>query len=130
MNVSQNVVFQFLFDKVRNAFIVGLVISIGIFIFFGKIGLPQYWFGLLIGIINFALLTIGLDMMLQLKPLTVRILHLGFFILRYFAIALVVVLYIVHRNANVFIVVGGLLTMQISLFAAEVKKHLSSRKEG
>jgi hypothetical protein len=130
MGEYKTIIYGFLFNRIRNSVIMGLIISIIIFVFFGKNNFIQYWFGIFLGVVNFATLTIGLDLILRLKPLAAQVIHFLFFIFRYFAIALVIVLYIHNRNANVYIVVFGLLTMQMSLFVVETKKHVLSRKEG
>ena len=130
MKQSKFYVFKFLFNKLRNALLIGSIISSIIFVIFGKNIFEQYWVGLLIGVFNFALLTIGIDLILLLRPLLARVIQFLFFTLRYIAIAFVVVLYIIHKNANAFIIVGGLLTMHFSIFAVEMKKHLLFRKEG
>lgn len=133
MKQSRFYVFKFLFTKLRNSLLFGCVISSIIFVAFGKNIFEQYWVGLLLGILNFALLTIGIDLILLLRPLLARVIHFLFFAIRYLAIAFVIALYIIHKNANafnVFIIVGGLLTMHFSIFGVEMKKHLLSRKEG
>lgn len=130
MKQSRFYVLKFLFTKLRNSLLIGCLISSIIFVFFGKSMFEQYWVGLLIGILNFALLTIGIDLILLLRPLLARVIHFLFFALRYIAITFVIVLYILHKNANAFIIIGGLLTMHFSIFVVEIKKHSLSRKEG
>lgn len=130
MSSSKNYMFKFLINKIRNVLVIGLLISIALFVFLGQKSLVQYVFGGLLGVLNFMLLTIGMDLILDLKPLTARIMHLIFFSFRYIAIAVVIALFIIRRNANAFVVVGGLLTMHFSLFVTEAVKHLLSRKEG
>lgn len=130
MDMSKSYILKFLITRLRDALIVGLIISITIFIFFGENISIQYVFGLLLGIFNFVLMTKGLDLIISLRPMSARIMHFLFFTFRYIAITLVIVLFIQHRNANAFVVVGGLLTMNVSIFIMETKKHLLSRKEG
>lgn len=123
MERAKPYIFKFLSRRLRDVFIIGLIISIVIFAFFGKNIFIQYIFGLLIGVLNFALLTIGIDLILRLNVVAARIVHFVFFALRYLAITIVIVLFIRHRDANVFIVVGGLLTMNLSIFAVEIKRN-------
>jgi hypothetical protein len=130
MGESKTVIYKFLFNRIKNSIILGLIISIIIIIFFGKNILNQYFLGFLLGVLNFSILTLGIDLILYLKPLTARIFHFLFFTIRYLAIAIVIALFITRKHGNAFIVVGGLLTMHLSLFMTEMKKHLLARKEG
>jgi hypothetical protein len=130
MEISKSYIFKFLFNRLKYAFFTGLIISIIIFIFLGKNITIQYVFGLLLGVLNFILLTLGIDLIVSMNPIRARVAHFLFFALRYLAITIVIVLFILHRNANAFVVVGGLLTMHISIFLTETTKHLFLRKEG
>lgn len=128
--MSKSYIFKFLTTRLRDVFILGLIVSVIMFFIFGQNGSLQYILGLLLGIMNFILLTIGMDLMMNLKPVNARIIHFIFFSLRYLAITGVIVLFILHRNANAFIVVGGLITMQASILSSETLKHLLRGKEG
>jgi hypothetical protein len=130
MEAKRTYIFKFLINKLRDSFLVGLVILIIIFIFFGKSDSTQYIYGLLLGIFNFILLTLGLDLIIGMRPIRARVIHFLFFALRYLAITIVIVLFILHKNANAFVVMGGLLTMQFSIFLSGLLEHLVIRKEG
>jgi cytochrome c-type biogenesis protein CcmE len=65
-----------------------------------------------------------------MRPIRARVIHFLFFALRYLAITIVIVLFILHKNANAFVVMGGLLTMQFSIFLSGLLEHLVIRKEG
>jgi hypothetical protein len=130
MGETKTVIYNFLLNKIRNSIIIGLLILVILIIFFGRNILNPYLLGFLLGVLNFSILTLGLDLILNLKPITARIYHFLFFTFRYLAIALVIALFITRKHGNAFVVVGGLLTMHLSLFITEVKKHLFARKEG
>lgn len=130
MDMSKSYIFKFLFSRLRDALITGFIISIIIFIFLGKSISIQYIFGFLLGIFNFILLSLGFDLILSRKPINAKIVHIILFFLRYLAITIMIAIFILHRHANAFVVVGGLLTMNFSILIVEMKKHLLSRKEG
>jgi hypothetical protein len=130
MEINRTYIFKFLFNKLRDSSLVGLIISVIILIFSGKNDSIQYIYGLLLGIFNFILLTLGMDLIVGMKPISARVVHFLFFALRYLTITIVIVLFILHRNANAFVVIGGLLTMQFSIFLSKLLEHLLTRKEG
>jgi hypothetical protein len=117
-------------EKIINAVILGTLIGMVILISLGDKIFVNYIAGFLTGVLNLVFLTIGCEIIISFKPLVARIAHFVFFALRYIVIALFIVYYYLHKDANIFAVIGGLLVMHTSIFVFEMKKHLFSGKEG
>lgn len=94
-------------------------------IFLNKNFFLSYFVGYLVGILNFILLTIGTNFILNIKPKRVKTTQFIFFTLR-----IILVAYILARATlrgyNVFILFIGFLTMNISM---RLNTLLECRKE-
>lgn len=128
--MTKTYLMNFLRGRLLNAAVLGTIIGIAILIVFDQKMMTNFVVGLLLGILNFVLLAIGCDLILSMKAITARVAHFVFWALRYLAIAVFIAYYYVHKEANLFAVTGGLLTMHLSIFITEMKKHLFFGKEG
>jgi hypothetical protein len=116
-------IFKFILKKLKVCVAVYLLIGLLLYIAFGSKLFLEYSLGFVVGFANFALLSIGSDIILTIKPKRVRIMHFLFFTLRYLLIAYIIIQPVKYNNANIFALVGGLLTTNLSIALSVFRKH-------
>ncbi|MEF9934899.1 MAG: hypothetical protein RSA01_03290 [Clostridium sp.] len=124
---------DFITTQTKIFIIVSIFIGVPVSLIFGlNMGL-YYYCGFLIGLINFIVLAIGSDIILDNaangggRGKSKQTFFFGF---RYVVVALLLVGFIKFFNANVFALVSGLLTIHIALVIPVIKEHFEKRKEG
>jgi hypothetical protein len=128
--MAKSYLLKFFKEKLLVVAMVGIITGGLLLIFFNQNILVNYLAGLLLGVMNFVLLTVGCELLMSMRPLSARVAHFVFWALRYAAIALFISYYFLHKQANIYAVIGGLLTMHISIFLSEMKRYLFFGKEG
>ncbi|WP_133627387.1 ATP synthase subunit I [Fonticella tunisiensis] len=109
-------------------FITAAVISLFVYAFLGMYGLKSYFIGFLLSALNFILLSLELNTILEIRPKRSRVYHLIFFLIRYILIGYVIVQAVKNDNANVFLIFGGLITMNFSIVINASLNHFIRRK--
>lgn len=120
----------FVLEKIRNAFIIAAIVGIVIFLTLDSKMVIDYILGFIIGCINFTALSHGSNIILSAMPKAPHIINFLFFTLRYLLIAFAIIYFYTTANANLFAMIGGMITMNLSLIVTVLIGNLISRKEG
>ncbi|EYE89881.1 hypothetical protein Q428_00605 [Fervidicella metallireducens AeB] len=119
---------EFLSEIIKKSFFISLVISGFIILIFGINGGCQYAVGFVIGIINFALLALGINIIVLNCFKRAALVQTLFFILRYMVIAIVLAELIENYGFNVYYMAIGLLTVKLTLVLFSGLLNLNIRK--
>lgn len=130
MKYGKGTVTAFLIEKLKNSILTAIVFTAILAAFFRIDLAVAYVMGTIIGMANFCLLTVGMNLLLIIKVRFPLVIQFLFFTLRYLIIAYLAVNLILNYKENPFAVCGGLLTMNFSIFIFELLKTYRKRKEG
>lgn len=128
MNNLNQSINSLMLKRLGAGFITAAVISLFVYAFLGMYGLKSYFIGFLLSALNFILLSLELNTILEIRPKRSRVYHLIFFLIRYILIGYVIVQAVKNDNANVFLIFGGLITMNFSIVINASLNHFIRRK--
>lgn len=127
----KNSMFNFLFQQLKIAVIIALAITIVLFLTLKGEICFAYFVGFLMGCINFVLLSLGSDIILNVRPRGASVINSLFFALRYLIIVLVTIKFVTLNHGNIFALVGGLITMHVAILVSAIRRrNLLTGKEG
>lgn len=122
--------YSIMLQKLKVSFIVAAFIGLMIFMFSGARVFNSYLIGFLLGSINFLLLSIELNVLINKRPGRTAVIHFIFFVLRYALIFYFVYRAIIVKKSGLLSVFGGLITVYLSIVIYEFFKNRLHRKEG